>query len=72
MDDIDRTSDLAELTTQVAITNQRAKLLVDKESASHCEECGFEIPLQRQIAAPGCTLCIGCAENMESKQKHFR
>lgn len=72
MDDIDRATDLAELTTQIAIDNQRNRMLTAKDSAHNCEECGFEIPSQRQIAVPGCTLCVACAEALEAKQKHIR
>ena len=72
MDDIDRATDLVEQTTQLAIANQRASILTAKDSAHNCEDCGFEIPSARQIAAPGCTLCVACAEALEAKLKHFR
>ena len=71
MDDIDRANELAELNTQIAINNHRNQLTA-KDSAHNCEECGFEIPSQRQIAVPGCSLCVGCAELLENKNTHFR
>jgi len=35
------------------------------ESANECIECGDLIPSERQIAVPGCQLCVECAERME-------
>ena len=29
-------------------------------SLSHCEECGDEIPKERQLAVQGCKMCIEC------------
>lgn len=29
-------------------------------SPADCEWCGEEIPQQRRMAMPGCTLCVGC------------
>ena len=29
-------------------------------SQSHCNECGEEIPKERQLAVKGCTMCIEC------------
>ncbi|WP_163370960.1 TraR/DksA C4-type zinc finger protein [Endozoicomonas acroporae] len=72
MDDIDRATDLAELTTRIAIDNQRNKMLSAKDSAHNCEECGYEIPSERQIAVPGCSLCVACAEVLEARNKQFR
>lgn len=30
------------------------------ESLSTCLECGYSIPIARQIASPGCVYCISC------------
>lgn len=35
-------------------------------SADNCEECGRLIPSARQIAVPGCTMCVDCADRFES------
>ncbi len=72
MDDIDRANELTERATQIAIANLRARILTAKDSADNCEECGLEISSERQIAVPGCTLCVVCAGALEAKLKHFR
>ena len=33
-----------------------------RESATHCFECGRQIPEKRRQAVPGCTRCVDCAE----------
>lgn len=43
-------------------------VLTADDSADNCEECGLEIPSARQLAAPGCTLCIDCAGIFEEKR----
>ncbi len=30
-----------------------------------CEECGAPIPEARQIAVPGCSHCVSCADRLE-------
>ena len=46
---------------------ERIKRLAEtpRESATHCFECGCEIPEKRRQAVPGCEYCIKCQENME-------
>ena len=44
------------------------QVLTADDSADNCEECGLEIPSARQLAAPGCTLCIDCAGIFEEKR----
>lgn len=34
-------------------------------SASHCDECGGEIPEGRRQALPGVRLCVGCQEELD-------
>ncbi len=36
-----------------------------RDSADECMECGELIPSARQIAVPGCQLCVECAERIE-------
>lgn len=50
-----------------AISDVQRKLAKQREKASlsHCEECGDEIPLQRQKAIPGVELCVFCQEHQE-------
>lgn len=40
-------------------------------SLSECEECGAEIPLARQQAIQGCTLCIDCQSINERKSRFY-
>ena len=72
MDDIDRANDLVELEASNAISNILAKQASVKDSADCCEECGEEIPSECQIAVPGCSMCIHCASEYESKSKNYR
>ena len=39
-----------------------------KASLEYCEECGDEIPLQRQKAIPGVELCVFCQEHSELRR----
>ncbi|XPV75187.1 MAG: TraR/DksA C4-type zinc finger protein [Desulfovibrio sp.] len=36
-------------------------------SATHCEECGNEIPQARREAVAGCKLCITCQTETEKE-----
>lgn len=38
-----------------------------KPSLEECENCGEEIPEQRRLAVPGCTLCIYCKAKAERR-----
>lgn len=40
----------------------------EKESATHCEECGNEISEGRRIAAAGTQHCVDCADYFERKR----
>lgn len=35
------------------------------ESADNCAECGEQIPSGRQLAVPGCALCVECASALD-------
>lgn len=39
-----------------------------RECADNCVECGMQIPSERQLSAPGCQLCAGCAEIHELRR----
>lgn len=39
------------------------------ESANECAECGELIPSARQIAQPGCTMCVDCAAYWERRYR---
>lgn len=34
-------------------------------AATHCEDCGEEIPIKRRLAMPGCRRCIDCQTLLE-------
>lgn len=61
MDVFDRASDVEEATRKAAIA---AQLALARQpvgaSATHCEECGTEIPEGRRVAQPGVLLCVDC------------
>jgi DnaK suppressor protein len=48
---------------------ERAIEQIDTGSYGYCEECEEPIGIKRLEAIPGCTLCISCAEKIES---HYR
>lgn len=37
-----------------------------------CEACDAPIPEARRVAVPGVTLCVGCQQITEMKNKHYR
>jgi|AntDeeMetageno50_2_1112565.scaffolds.fasta_scaffold04810_2 phage/conjugal plasmid C-4 type zinc finger TraR family protein len=41
-------------------------------TADECDECGELIPSARQVALPGCRLCISCAEVFERRARGYR
>lgn len=62
-------ADAADCATDLA-ERERADIIagrnhITQPSANECEDCGLLIPSARQIAVPGCTRCIECAENFE-------
>ena len=42
------------------------------DSADECIECGNLIPSARQVAMPGCQLCVECAERFEYETRMRR
>lgn len=50
-----------------AVADVRRKLQAQatQPSLTHCEECGEEIPRQRQLAIKGVRLCVFCQEQHE-------
>ncbi|MXS82259.1 TraR/DksA C4-type zinc finger protein [Nitrosomonas oligotropha] len=47
---------------------QRRAIQTKRPSLSHCQDCGEEIPPERQKAT-AVTRCIGCQEEFESLNK---
>ena len=76
MDDADRAQDRIEAELQARIDAARGivkggRSLTPRDSANECEECGSLIPSARQIAIPGCTLCVDCAARLEREARHY-
>ena len=42
--------------------------LPEGKGATHCAECGEEIPLARREALPGVVLCVACQEAEDGAQ----
>ncbi len=64
-DDIDLAQRQDELFREMALQGQRRSSPV-RGSLSECCICGEDIPLARQLAAPGCCKCIVCQTEYES------
>ena len=64
---IDQASELEELLREQAIAAHR----IDRNavSATHCIECGEDIPEPRRVAVPGCQACSDCQQLIELKNK---
>ncbi|HDX4397551.1 TraR/DksA family transcriptional regulator [Citrobacter freundii] len=66
-DIIDNASALEDFQRDAALSMHR--LNHSAVSATHCEECGDNLPEARRKAYPGCTMCVGCQSNMEFRKK---
>lgn len=64
---IDQASALEEMMREHAI--QAHRINRDAVSATHCVECGEELPEARRKAYPGCTMCVDCQGEMELRNK---
>jgi len=67
---IDQANELAERRLEITIQNMRINHAA--VSATHCCDCGEEIPEQRREAVPGCQRCADCQEEFEERSKHQR
>ena len=66
-------SDMAQLLSVTANADAVAKVraaIPRGPSLSECEECGEAIPLARQQAVSGCTMCIDCQTIAERKKNN--
>lgn len=52
-----------------AIAEHQRKMDAAGPSLSHCEECGEEIPVERQLAVRGCKTCIHCQSKFEKYKR---
>lgn len=67
---IDQANELEELQREAAIARHRINH--NAVSATHCCDCGDEIPERRRDAVAGCQLCAECQEVEEERGKHRR
>lgn len=67
---IDQDNELAERRLELTIQNMRINR--NAVSATHCCDCGEEIPEQRREAVAGCQRCADCQEEFEERGKHQR
>lgn len=66
-------ADIANDAAQKALDNTlSSRVIYQGESADECIECGELIPSERQIAVPGCQLCIDCAARYEKRGRTVR
>lgn len=63
---IDQANELTERRLELTIQNMRINHTA--VSATHCSDCGEEIPEQRREAA-GCQRCVSCASDIELRLK---
>lgn len=66
---IDQASALEEMMRDHAI--QAHRLNHSAVSATHCEECGEELPEARRKAYPGCTMCVSCQDDAERRNRRM-
>ncbi|EDV9691737.1 TraR/DksA family transcriptional regulator [Salmonella enterica subsp. enterica] len=66
-DTLDAASELTQQRIEMAVAAHRLNHLA--VSATHCEECGDNLPEARRKAYPGCKMCVECQGNMELRKK---
>lgn len=64
---IDQANELAELQREVAIAKCRINHAA--VSATHCRDCGEEIPERRRELVAGCQRRVSCASDIELRLK---
>lgn len=64
---IDQANELAELQREAAIAKCRINHAA--VSATHCRDCGEEIPERRRELVAGCQRCVSCASDIELRLK---
>ncbi len=64
---IDQANELAEYRLEIKIQSMRINHAA--ASATHCRECGEEIPERRRELVAGCQRCVSCASDIELRLK---
>ncbi|HFF9943861.1 TPA: TraR/DksA C4-type zinc finger protein [Klebsiella pneumoniae] len=54
------------------MTIQNMRINHNAVSATHCRDCGEEIPERRRELVAGCQRCADCQEEEELRGKHWR
>ncbi len=54
---------------QAAVNHARKQINAQRESLTHCHDCGDLIPENRRQAVVGCMYCITCQEDHDSTFK---
>ncbi|HDE1562538.1 TPA: TraR/DksA family transcriptional regulator [Klebsiella pneumoniae] len=67
---IDQANELEELQREAAIA--KCRINHNAVSATHCRDCGEEIPDRRRELVAGCLRCADCQEEEELRGKHRR
>jgi len=58
-------------TVEDGIRRAQARLAAAGPGATHCDECGIEIPEARRAAIPGARLCVRCQEEADRQEAIF-
>lgn len=66
----DDASAVEELQRNAALSAHRINR--DSVSATHCVDCGEDIPELRRVKVPGCQRCASCQQDSELRQKQGR
>ncbi|MEA3715888.1 TraR/DksA family transcriptional regulator [Enterobacter hormaechei] len=66
----DEASAVEELQRNAALSAHRINR--DAVSATHCSDCGEDIPDLRRVKVPGCQRCASCQQDSELRQKQGR
>lgn len=66
----DDASAVEELQRNAALSAHRINR--DAVSATHCSDCGDDIPELRRVKVPGCQRCASCQQDEELRMKHGR
>lgn len=66
MDEVDRIAAFEAEILEQRIKRMRQEVKPASElGASHCEDCGMDIPMARRKAIPSATRCVDCQEDLE-------
>ena len=64
---IDQANELEKLQREAAIA--KCRINHSAVSATHCRDCGEEIPARRRELVAGCQRCVSCASDIELRLK---